>query len=100
MFGRVIPYVTLCLSITARSMHHATLRRSELAALTVADLERQPDGLRVRVVRSKTDQEGRGVVIAVPDGRRLNPVAPGATHEILCRFGTGFVGYPARSLSM
>ncbi len=25
---------------------------------------------------------------------------PGATHEILCRFGTGFVGYPARSLSM
>jgi len=75
VFGRVIPYVTLCLSTTARSMHHATLRRSELAALTVADLERQPDGLRVRVVRSKTDQEGRGVVIAVPDGRRLNPVA-------------------------
>ncbi len=27
-------------------------------------------------------------------------VASGATHEILCRFGTGFVGYPARSLSM
>jgi len=41
----------------------------------VADLERVPDGLRVRVVRSKTDQEGRGVVIAVPDGRRLHPVA-------------------------
>ena len=34
-----------------------------------------PDVLRVRVVRSKTDQEGRGVVIAVPDGRRLKPVA-------------------------
>ncbi len=27
-------------------------------------------------------------------------LTPGATHEILCRFGTGFVGYPARSLSM
>ena len=53
----------------------SALRRSELVALTVADLERRPDGLRVRVVRSKTDQEGRGVVIAVPDGRRLNPVA-------------------------
>ena len=26
-------------------------------------------------MRGKTDQEGRGVVIAVPDGRRLNPVA-------------------------
>ena len=53
----------------------SALRRSELVALTVADLERVPDGLRVRVVRSKTDQEGGGVVIAVPDGRRLNPVA-------------------------
>jgi len=53
----------------------AALRRSELVALTVADLERGPDGLRVRVGRSKTDQEGRGVIIAVPDGRRLNPVA-------------------------
>ena len=53
----------------------SALRRSELVALTVADLERGPDGLRVRVVRSKTDQEGRGVVVAVPDGRRLNPVA-------------------------
>jgi len=52
----------------------AALRRSELVALTVADLDRQPDGLRVRVSRSKTDQEGRGVVIAVLDGRRLNPV--------------------------
>jgi integrase len=53
----------------------SALRRSELVALTVADLERVPDGLRVRVGRSKTDQEGRGMVIAVPDGRRLNPVA-------------------------
>jgi len=53
----------------------AALRRSELVALTVADLERRPDGLRVRVGRSKTDQEGKGAVIAVPDGRRLKPVA-------------------------
>ncbi len=52
----------------------AALRRSELVALTVADLERGPDGLRVRVGRSKTDQEGRGAVIAVPNGRRLKPV--------------------------
>ena len=53
----------------------SALRRSELVALTVADLERVPDGMRVRVSRSKTDQEGKGTVIAVPDGRRLNPVA-------------------------
>ena len=25
---------------------------------------------------------------------------PGATHEILCRLHTEFIGYPARSLSM
>lgn len=53
----------------------SALRRSELVALTIADLERVPDGLRVRVTRSKTDQEGRGTVIAVPDGRRLRPVS-------------------------
>ena len=53
----------------------SALRRSELVALTLADLERVPDVLRVRVLRGKTDQEGRGAVIAVPDGRRLNPVA-------------------------
>ncbi|MBS5905259.1 site-specific integrase [Roseomonas mucosa] len=51
------------------------LRRSELVALTVADLVRMPRGMDVRVSKSKTDQEGRGVVIAVPDGRRLRPVA-------------------------
>lgn len=53
----------------------SALRRSELVALTVADLERVPNGLRVRITRSKTDQEGKGAVIAVPDGRRLRPVA-------------------------
>ena len=65
----------------------SALRRSELVALTVAGLERTPDGLRVRVVRSKTDQEGRGTVIAVPDGRRLNPVAH--LNAWLARAGTG-----------
>ena len=53
----------------------AALRRSELVALTVADLTRTPQGMDVRISRSKTDQEGRGVTIAVPDGRRLRPVA-------------------------
>lgn len=50
------------------------LRRWELVALTVADLERGPDGIQVRVVRSKTGQESRGMVIAVPDSRRLSPM--------------------------
>lgn len=44
-------------------------------ALRLDDLTRVPEGLRVRVARSKTDQEGKGAVIAVPEGRRLRPVA-------------------------
>ncbi len=38
----------------------AGLRRSELAGLRVEDLEAIPDGLRLHIDRSKTDQEGRG----------------------------------------
>jgi len=36
------------------------LRRSELVALTIEDLSPSPDGLRIRIARSKTDQHGRG----------------------------------------
>ena len=53
----------------------SALRRSELVALMVADLERVPNGFRVRAVRSKAGQEAGGIVVAVPDGRRLNPAA-------------------------
>jgi site-specific recombinase XerD len=44
-------------------------RRSELAALDVADVTRHDDGLLVLVRRSKADQEGRGSTKAVPYGR-------------------------------
>jgi hypothetical protein len=43
-------------------------RRSELVALPVADLVDAPDGLRVMIRRSKTDQEGEGQEIAIPRG--------------------------------
>jgi integrase len=49
-------------------------RRSELVALDVADLMWEPIGLRVRIRRSKTDQEGQGATVAVPEGRRLTPL--------------------------
>ena len=44
------------------------LRRSELVALQVTDLEMSCDGLRVTIRRSKTDQEGQGQgqVVGVP----------------------------------
>jgi hypothetical protein len=41
------------------------LRRSELVALTVEDLSPSPDGLRIRIARSKTDQHGRGQELLV-----------------------------------
>ena len=43
----------------------AALRRSELVALDVADLERMPEGIIVHIRRSKTDQEGEGHQVAV-----------------------------------
>lgn len=43
-------------------------RRSELAAICVEDLETTPDGLIVRLGRSKTDQEGHGRAVALPYG--------------------------------
>ncbi len=49
-------------------------RRSELVALDVADLVWDEQGLRVTIRRSKTDQEGAGAVVAVPEGRRLTPL--------------------------
>lgn len=45
------------------------LRRSELAALTVADLEAKPGGVLLHLRRSKTDQEGRGQVVGVAHGQ-------------------------------
>jgi len=50
-------------------------RRSELVALDVADLEECPEGLRVTIRRSKTDQEGAGAVVAVCRGSIACPVA-------------------------
>jgi site-specific recombinase XerD len=53
----------------------SAMRRSELAALDFEDIEETPDGLRVTIRRSKTDQEGHGDVIAVPRGTIACPVA-------------------------
>jgi site-specific recombinase XerD len=49
-------------------------RRSELCALEVADLAEVPDGLRVLIRRSKTDQTGEGQEVAIPRGYKLRPV--------------------------
>lgn len=53
------------------------LRRSELVALDVADLEARPEGLALTIRSSKTDPEARGEVLGIPRARRadLCPVA-------------------------
>ncbi|EPR11000.1 hypothetical protein M527_04615 [Sphingobium indicum IP26] len=53
----------------------AALRRSELVALAVDDVGLAPEGLRLFIGRSKTDQAGEGAVIAIPEGRRIRPKA-------------------------
>jgi len=48
----------------------SALRRSELSALDVADLERDPAGLIVHVRRSKTDAAGEGACVGIPHASR------------------------------
>jgi integrase len=51
------------------------LRRSELVALDVSDLEETAEGVLVMIKRSKTDQEGAGDFVSIPHGSRLRPLA-------------------------
>jgi site-specific recombinase XerD len=44
-------------------------RRSELVSLTVAEIEQGKQGLVIQLIRSKTDQEGRGRKVAIPYAR-------------------------------
>ncbi len=53
----------------------AALRRSEIVALEVGHVGIVPEGLRLTIARSKTDQAGQGVVIAIPEGSRIRPKA-------------------------
>lgn len=52
----------------------AALRRSELVALDVGDIETVSEGIIIHMRRSKTDQEGQGHQVAVPSGSKLKPV--------------------------
>ena len=59
------------------ALSDAGLRRSEAAALTWGDVQRWDDGSgRITVVRSKTDAEGQGAVVAI------TPAAMQALHAI------------------
>ena len=47
----------------------SAMRRSELAALTLVDVEFQPSGVLLTIRRSKTDQDAEGQVVAVVHGQ-------------------------------
>ena len=51
-----------------QTAYFGAFRRSEVAALTVEELTWEPDGLTITLFRSKTDQEGEGIVKAIPYG--------------------------------
>ncbi len=55
----------------------AALRRSEIAGLLVEDIRiyQDPRRMIVTIRQSKTDQEGAGQTIAVPDGENIRPVS-------------------------
>ena len=50
-------------------------RRSELAALTLADVTVNAEGMILHIAKSKTDQQGKGRDIGVHRGDKLCPVA-------------------------
>ena len=58
-------------------------------ALEVEDLSEVPDGLRVRIRRSKTDQSGEGHEIAIPRGYRLRPVEAMQTWLAVAEISSG-----------
>lgn len=53
----------------------AALRRSEIVALSVEHVGLVPEGLRLTIAHSKTDQARHGAVIAIPEGSRIRPKA-------------------------
>jgi site-specific recombinase XerD len=69
----------------------AALRRSEVVALQVEDLTEVPDGYRLLIRRSKTDQAGEGQEIAIPRGYHLRPVEAVQMWLAHAEISTGYV---------
>ena len=49
-------------------------RRSELVAIRIEHLVWTPQGVTINIRKSKTDQEGKGQAVAIPNGSQLRPV--------------------------
>lgn len=66
----------------------SALRRSELAALTLADIQTKPTGLLITIRASKTDPDRRGQVVGVAHGRHAATDPVGALATWLAVRGT------------
>ena len=69
-------------------------RRSELVALDWEDIEQVAEGLRITLRRGKTDQEAKGVTVAVLRGAIACPVAALLTWSEVATISTGPVFRP------
>lgn len=75
---RIVTYLT-CLNTLKAKRDNALLqigffggyRRSELVSLEVSHVTSEPDGIVITLRRSKTDQEGTGIIKAIPYGDGL-----------------------------
>ena len=56
-------------------------RRSELVALTVEDITPHAHGIELRIVRSKTDQEGEGRTVFVPMAKSEDRCLPSSSSK-------------------
>jgi site-specific recombinase XerD len=72
----------------------SAMRRSELVALDIEDIEFVSEGLRVTIRSSKTDPEGHGAVIAIPHGSIACPVAALAAWIEAAAINTGPIFRP------
>jgi site-specific recombinase XerD len=69
-------------------------RRSELVALDIDDIDETKEGLRVTIRRGKTDQEGKGAIIAIVRGAAACPVAAYGAWIAAANISTGPVFRP------
>lgn len=85
------------------------MRRSELVALVAEDVSQGPEGVALLVRRSKTDQEGRGRLIAVPaapaaallEWLRVSEIEAGPVFRPVARSGAiRPVGLSAQSVAL
>ena len=63
----------------------SAMRRAEIVALTLLDIEHKPAGLLLNIRASKMDQEGHGQVVAVAHGQHAStdPVAALAARRVM-----------------